>query len=123
MGTHPSCPARLHDSSQLLSDFLSLHTEYVGVVPAEYSPVDLPFLFKVLSVRTALSIQAHPDKDLALQLHASRPDLYKDPNHKPEMVIALTDFECLSGFRPSSEILSLLIQFPEFSDLLAKNGI
>ena len=37
----------------------------------------LPYLFKILSVRTALSIQAHPDKALARKLHGARPDLYK----------------------------------------------
>lgn len=56
---------------------------------------DLPFLFKVLSVRKALSIQAHPDVALARELHATKPELYKDPNHKPEMTIALTRFEAL----------------------------
>lgn len=41
----------------------------------------------------------------AEELHASRPDLYKDPNHKPEMVTAwLGPFEALCGFRPAAEI-------------------
>jgi mannose-6-phosphate isomerase len=39
--------------------------------------------------------QAHPDKKLAERLHADRPDLYADANHKPEMAISLTDFEAL----------------------------
>eukprot|EP00951_Prasinocladus_malaysianus_P004978 scaffold35369_cov15-Prasinocladus_malaysianus.AAC.1 len=52
---------------------------------------DLPYLFKVLSVETALSIQAHPDKTLAYKLHAEKPDIYKDGNHKPEMAIAISD--------------------------------
>jgi mannose-6-phosphate isomerase len=56
---------------------------------------ELPFLFKVLSVQKALSIQAHPDVALARRLHATKPDLYKDANHKPEMAIALTQFEAL----------------------------
>ena len=54
---------------------------------------DLPFLLKVLSIHTALSIQVHPDKAQAAALHAARPDLYKDPNHKPELAVALTRFE------------------------------
>ena len=45
----------------------------------------VPFLFKVLAVGKALSIQAHPDKALAQQLHAQRPAVYKDANHKPGM--------------------------------------
>jgi len=59
----------------------------------------LTFLFKVLSVRTALSIQAHPNKSLAEKLHIERPDVYKDPNHKPEIAIALSnDFKACYGF-------------------------
>ena len=44
----------------------------------------MAFLFKILSVQMALSIQAHPHKSLAEKLHAARPDIYKDDNHKPE---------------------------------------
>ena len=59
----------------------------------------LTFLFKVLSVRTALSIQAHPNKALAEKLHVQFPDVYKDPNHKPEIAIALVDdFLACYGF-------------------------
>lgn len=46
----------------------------------------------------ALSIQTHPDKELARMLHTMRPSVYKDPNHKPEMAIALTEFKALCGF-------------------------
>ena len=59
----------------------------------------LSYLFKVLSVNKALSIQAHPNKDLAAKLHVTRPDKYKDPNHKPEMAIAVSDdFKAMYGF-------------------------
>lgn len=46
----------------------------------------------------ALSIQAHPDKELAGVLHKLQPNLYKDDNHKPEMALAITEFEALCGF-------------------------
>jgi len=55
----------------------------------------LPFLFKILSVDTSLSIQAHPHKELAEKLNEQFPDIYKDANHKPEMIIAVTEFEAL----------------------------
>ena len=71
----------------------------------------LPFLFKILSVGQALSIQAHPDKELAARLHGSRPDLYPDANHKPEMVVALTPFDALCGFKPFPQILSSLLSY------------
>lgn len=68
----------------------------------------LPFLFKVLSIAKALSIQAHPNKKLAEQLHAKDSKNYPDDNHKPEMTIAVTPFEGLCGFRPLKEIAFFL---------------
>lgn len=45
---------------------------------------------------------------MAARLHAEQPDVYKDANHKPEMAIALTDFEALLGFRPLHQILAFI---------------
>jgi len=81
---------------------------------------ELPYLFKVLSVAKALSIQAHPDKKLAEKLHKERPEVYKDPNHKPEMACAVTDFEAMCGFRPAEQIAEHLVSYPEFSLLVGK---
>ena len=52
----------------------------------------LPFMFKVLSAGKALSIQAHPCKLLARDLHRDNPKEYADDNHKPELAVALTPF-------------------------------
>jgi mannose-6-phosphate isomerase len=58
MGTHPSGPAKvLLESNISLLEWLSDKTELIGLVPDNYPKNDLPFLFKVLSVKTALSIQ------------------------------------------------------------------
>ena len=57
MGTHPSGPAKLKGSDMLLSSYLSDKAVSVGKVPQGYPSNDLPFLFKILSVNTALSIQ------------------------------------------------------------------
>lgn len=46
----------------------------------------------------ALSIQAHPNKELASVLHKMQPGLYRDGNHKPEMALAITEFKALCGF-------------------------
>jgi len=96
----------------------TLHLGVEGV----YNPsnlYDLTFLFKVLSIEKVLSIQAHPDKSLAAQLFVDMPEIYKDPNHKPEMAVALTDdFEALSGFRPMDQIAKNLRHYPEFAQLL-----
>ncbi|KAF5009562.1 hypothetical protein FDECE_4220 [Fusarium decemcellulare] len=78
----------------------------------------LPFLFKVLSINKALSIQAHPNKKLAEQLHARDSKNYPDDNHKPEMAIAITPFEGLCGFRPLNEIAHFLDSVPPLRALV-----
>lgn len=82
-----------------------------------FAPPNL--LSQVLSIHKALSIQAHPDKRLAAQLHEQRPEVYKDANHKPEIAIALSeDFQALCGFRRVSELLALLPHVPELAELV-----
>uniref|UniRef100_A0A182SBB7 mannose-6-phosphate isomerase n=1 Tax=Anopheles maculatus TaxID=74869 RepID=A0A182SBB7_9DIPT len=81
----------------------------------------LPFLLKVLSIRKALSVQVHPDKVEAEKLHRQFPDIYKDPNHKPELAIALTDFQALCGFRPYAEIDDVLKKSLELQELLGES--
>ena len=87
---------------------------------AKMERVGLSFLFKVLSIRTALSIQAHPDKRLAGQLHAENPNAYKDDNHKPEMTLALTDFEALSCFVSHEELRDAIVGVPELAECVGK---
>ncbi|SPO31690.1 probable PMI40 - mannose-6-phosphate isomerase [Ustilago trichophora] len=128
MGTHPSLPSRVvidgkqDGEYEALSSLLEKHPELIGdkVVAkfADEKPGCLPFLFKVLSVGKALSIQAHPDKALGKRLHEQRPDVYKDPNHKPEMAIALTPFRGFCGFRPLREIVHFIKSVPEFAQLV-----
>lgn len=79
---------------------------------------ELPFLFKVLCAAQPLSIQVHPSKAAAeigfakenqagIPLDAAERN-YKDANHKPELVYALTPFQAMNGFRPLAEIAALL---------------
>eukprot|EP00557_Chaetoceros_sp_GSL56_P010798 CAMPEP_0176480884 /NCGR_PEP_ID=MMETSP0200_2-20121128/2518_1 /TAXON_ID=947934 /ORGANISM="Chaetoceros sp., Strain GSL56" /LENGTH=529 /DNA_ID=CAMNT_0017877039 /DNA_START=413 /DNA_END=2002 /DNA_ORIENTATION=+ len=98
-----------------------MHLGVVGKVgPSD--DYDLTFLFKVLSIEKVLSIQAHPDKQLAAQLFTDKPHAYKDPNHKPEMAVALTDdFEAMCGFRPMLDIASNMLEYPEFTDLIGNS--
>lgn len=121
MGTHPSGPAKVDKDKTSLLEWIQNHRHYVGKVPAGYEDNDLPFMFKVLSINTALSIQAHPDRALATKLHAQSPQIYKDPNHKPEMAIALTDFEGMDGFRPMIEIANHLDRYPEFKAIVGND--
>jgi mannose-6-phosphate isomerase len=118
MGTHPSGPSMLAEgtlSGEQLLSYIRDHPEVLGDAAFKFN-VDLPFLFKVLSVKSALSIQSHPDKALAERLHSERPNEYKDSNHKPEMTIALSDFESLCGFCPHEEIVSALQDNPELRE-------
>nr|QIA50420.1 mannose-6-phosphate isomerase [Semibalanus balanoides] len=115
MGTHGSGPSVLASSGQPLADYIRENPQVLGERVLAKFGVQLPYLFKVLSVNTALSIQAHPSKSHAEELHAARPTVYKDPNHKPEMALALTPFEALCGFRPLEEIQHFLKAVPELS--------
>jgi len=108
MGTHPSNPSRDHATGRSLLELVEGNRMLLAPsVQARYGS-KLPFLFKVLSINKALSIQAHPNKKLAEQLHAKDPKNYPDDNHKPEMALAITDFEGLCGFRPLAEIAHFL---------------
>lgn len=108
MGIHPSGPARIaNDPDQkTLQQFLT-----------DANLPTLPYLFKVLSVAKPLSIQAHPHKELAVKLHASNPNAYKDDNHKPEMCVALSDFEGMCNFKPVKEIHGHLSEFTHLAKL------
>lgn len=125
MGTHPSVPSKVLDTNTngtkttTLRQLIAEQPDKLltPAVEHKFGP-ELPFLFKVLSIRKALSIQAHPDKELGAQLHAADPAHYPDANHKPEMAIALTDFEGFCGFRPLAEIEHFLETVPEFRDLV-----
>lgn len=124
MGTHASGPAQipsLQESSLL--DWIIKHPDCLGKDVNSFFDFNngLPFLFKVLSVNKALSIQVHPDKESAVQLHEKFPEHYPDDNHKPEMAIALTEFEALCGFRPLSEIKEFFITIPQLKQLISKD--
>lgn len=108
-GTHPGSPTRLAENHMV-----SLR-EHIGK--------DLSFLLKILAADSPLSIQAHPNLQQA-QLGFARENAaglpmestirnYKDANHKPEMIVALTDFEALCGFRSEPQIRNLLLDMVE----------
>lgn len=121
MGTHPSNPSRDHATGRSLLELVEGNRMLLAPsVQARYGS-KLPFLFKVLSINKALSIQAHPNKKLAEQLHAKDPKNYPDDNHKPEMALAITDFEGLCGFRPLAEIAHFLSTVSAFRQLVGEN--
>jgi mannose-6-phosphate isomerase len=104
-GDHPGSPATVHDGSgRTLDDWLPAHAAASGV------PARLPYLLKLLAAGAPLSIQAHPSKAQAEEGFA-REDAagiprdagdrnYRDDNHKPELIVALSErFEALAGLR------------------------
>ncbi|KAG8772439.1 Mannose-6-phosphate isomerase [Serendipita sp. 397] len=113
MGTHPNAPSRTLEGRPLPQ----VLTENSGLLGSKRRK-DLPFLFKVLAIRKALSIQSHPDKKLAERLHKEQPNVYKDGNHKPEMAIAITPFTALCGFQPPDNIVENLQTVPELAALI-----
>jgi mannose-6-phosphate isomerase len=122
MGTHPSNPSKDLDTGRTLLDMLEVNSALLApAVKARYGS-KLPFLFKVLSINKALSIQAHPNKKLAEKLHARDPKNYPDDNHKPEMTIAVTAFEGLCGFRPLAEITHFLSSVPSLRELVGEDA-
>ncbi|QDB78440.1 mannose-6-phosphate isomerase, class I [Georgenia sp. 311] len=118
-GAHPSAPARTAEDG---SDLRSLITEdpegTLGYdVLARFGP-QLPYLLKLIAPQRPLSLQVHPDLRRAQERFAAENAAgvaldspvrnYRDPNHKPELVFALTTFEALCGFRAPRRAAELL---------------
>ncbi|KAF1815620.1 mannose-6-phosphate isomerase [Eremomyces bilateralis CBS 781.70] len=121
MGTHPKMPSKDMKTQRSLVDLVQdNHALMSTEITSKYGG-KLPFLFKVLSIEKVLSIQAHPNKKLAEQLHAKDPKNYPDDNHKPEMTIAITPFEGLCGFRPLPEIAHFLQSIPPLRRLVGED--
>ncbi len=110
MGTHPAGPSLLAGRGNLRELVAADPENALGSrVRAEFGD-SLPFLLKLLAAKEPLSLQAHPSLERAragfdreeaagVPLGASS-RCYKDPNHKPELLCALTPFHALVGFRP-----------------------
>lgn len=77
MGTHPSLPSKDLETQRSLLDVVHDNTSLMSAEVSQKYGNKLPFLFKVLSITKALSIQAHPNKKLAGELHSKDPENYK----------------------------------------------
>lgn len=110
-GLHPSGPCNvvIGGSFVQMNSFIQKHPEMVGSIDVYHKcNKTLPYLFKILSIAQPASLQAHPDKKLAQALHQKDPKNYPDSNHKPELVIAITDLEVVCDFRPIAELVLFL---------------
>ncbi|MCC0097888.1 mannose-6-phosphate isomerase, class I [Streptomyces flavotricini] len=121
MGAHPGAPSRLDRGAGVttLADVIAADPEReLGAAAVTKFGPRLPFLLKLLAAGAPLSLQVHPDLEQAEAGYADEEYRgipadaahrnYKDPNHKPEMICALTPFDGLCGFRPPLEAAGLL---------------
>jgi mannose-6-phosphate isomerase len=121
LGAHPADPSRLvgaDGSERSLLEVLDADPQHeLGSACAQRWGKRLPFLLKVLAAEEPLSLQAHPSAEQAsdgfareeaagIPLDAPTRN-YKDPNHKPELVCALSEFHALAGFRDAHRTLEL----------------
>ncbi|WP_166349440.1 mannose-6-phosphate isomerase, class I [Phytoactinopolyspora limicola] len=129
VGAHPGSPSIVAGDGRTLGEYVAAAPAgTLGPAVAERFGGTLPYLLKILAIERPLSIQAHPTIEQAIEgYHAeeqagvplsSPKRSYRDRNHKPEMVVALTEFEALLGFREPAEVAAALdrIGRPEFTE-------
>jgi mannose-6-phosphate isomerase len=131
LGAHPKAPSEiiLEDNRTVhLDKFIAEYPQRVLGQRVAQQYGQLPFLLKVLDVEEPLSIQVHPAKreaevgfqrenELGIPLDSPQRN-FKDKNHKPELMVALSDFWLLHGFLPEAKLLNVLRQVPEFHVLM-----
>ena len=117
MGVHPKAPSMVLENGKdiPLDQLIETHPDFMLGRSAAKFQNKLPFLMKLLAVENPLSVQVHPDKEQAQTGFARESRLsfdspernYRDINHKPETICALSDFTLLCGFRKPGEIYDL----------------
>jgi mannose-6-phosphate isomerase len=118
LGAHPDAPSVLSIGTALDKAIEERPEELLGAAVHERFGTRLPFLMKVLAADQPLSLQAHPTteqaeagfaaEEAAGVPHGDAKRTFKDPFHKPELLLALTPVEALCGFRPVEESLHCL---------------
>ncbi|MFD7403086.1 mannose-6-phosphate isomerase, class I [Streptomyces sp. NPDC059866] len=117
MGAHPGAPSRTDRGTLVDVIAADPEGELGAAAVAKFGPT-LPFLLKILAAGAPLSLQVHPNLDQAREGYADEERRgipvdalhrnYKDANHKPELICALTEFDGLCGFRDPNETADLL---------------
>lgn len=120
LGTHPALPSlvKINEENLALSQLIAKNPQLLDEQSRQTFGENLPFLLKILDVAEPLSIQLHPTKAQAeigfeeenkknIPLNAPH-RTYKDRNHKPEMMMALSDFWLLHGFKKKADIIQSL---------------
>ena len=132
VGTHPAAPSVVVDDPEgrtLAEVIASDPVRWLGPDLAEAGHTALPFLLKILAMGRPLSLQAHPSAEQAAIGYAreeeasvdldARNRTYRDPNPKPEALVALFDTWALCGFREPVEAAALvrLLEVPSLAPL------
>lgn len=129
-GAHPASPATVESGGDLLSLIEGDPENQLGADVLDRFGARLPYLVKVLAAQEPLSLQAHPSADQAADgfdrenaegLRFDAPERnYRDGWHKPELVVALTEFDVLAGFRDPNVTVELLrsLQVPALDPYL-----
>jgi mannose-6-phosphate isomerase len=131
LGAHPADPSRLVHAdggrTSLLEALGADPKQLLGPERSERWDATLPYLLKVLAADEPLSLQAHPSLEQARAGFAGEEAEgiardaadrnYKDPNHKPELICALTELHALAGFRDPAVTVRLLraLEVPELA--------
>lgn len=138
LGSHPKAPSLVEVNGKWvpISDIIKEDPIAVlGEAVARRFENQLPFLLKILAAQKPLSIQAHPNREQAVDgfnrenrmgvsLNSPRRN-YRDENHKPELLCALTPFWALKGFRERMELEALLgsIAFFDIAETVFKERL
>ncbi|MGW3649773.1 mannose-6-phosphate isomerase, class I [Streptomyces sp. NPDC000878] len=117
MGAHPGAPSRTGRGTLVEVIDADPQAELGAAAVAKFGP-RLPFLLKILAAGAPLSLQVHPDLAQAKEGYEDEERRgipvdaghrnYKDANHKPELICALTEFDGLCGFRNPAQAADLL---------------
>ncbi|MCH8565570.1 mannose-6-phosphate isomerase, class I [Nesterenkonia sp. LB17] len=118
MGAHPGDPSSLQLAPESVRQPVEVTSLPDYLRGSDQAPGSFPFLLKVLAAEHPLSIQSHPTADRARRGFAAEEAAgialdaphrsYKDPNAKPELIVALTEFSALCGFRPHAKAAAAL---------------
>jgi mannose-6-phosphate isomerase len=129
MGAHPSAPSTIENTAASVALHEVINNNPNACIGEKVYQAfgELPYLFKVLDVKDMLSIQVHPTKAEAIKgfeaeeaagIPITAPHRnYKDKNHKPEVMVALSPFWLLHGFKMASDLTTTLRSVPEFESL------
>ncbi|GEC10118.1 mannose-6-phosphate isomerase, class I [Streptomyces spinoverrucosus] len=117
MGAHPGAPSRT-DRGTLVDVIAAAPEKELGAAAVAKFGHSLPFLLKILAAGAPLSLQVHPNLEQAKEGYEEEERRgvpvdaphrnYKDANHKPELICALTEFDGLCGFRDPHQAADLL---------------